>query len=349
MFFAKTLFFVYNCNMEKKEKNLIVYNVEASGQEIGRTAFSSTVNKVLSAALSENTRHAYGAVLLAFFNWQKKVYGIEAQLPVLVENLAEYLACQAENGVSITSLEQLLAALALLHRRAGITSPTRDTVIADIMKGVRHIYGKPPYKKAAMKKEVLKKIVDSIDRSDIRGKRDAALLLLGWDGAFRRSELAALSVEDIKETVARNGLPAFEILVRRSKTDQEGRGLYKAIFTAHDKNLCPVAALKDYLSSAGITSGAVFRWVYKDNFSIGNKHITGRTVALIVQKRATEAGIYLDFGGHSLRSGFITSAIEAGKQERSIQNQTGHKSLVVLREYFHRDSVLSDNAADDLL
>lgn len=197
---------------------------------------------------------------------------------------------------------------------------------------------------------MLKAIIAGIDRSAAIGLRDTTLILLGFAGAFRRSELVALDIVDLSPTIAADGRAAYEIAIRRSKTDQEAAGTIKGIFSAAgDKDLCPVTALRDYLEYCNINSGPLFVRIRKGGEIINHERLSDQAVAQILQRRAKNAGITLDLAGHSLRSGFITVAAEAGRTERSIQNQTGHRPIVTLRSYIQRVDVLTDNAAAGIL
>src|SRR5205823_4300977 len=155
---------------------------------------------------------------------------------------------------------------------------------------------------------------------DLTAYRDRAIILVGWAGAFRRSELVALDVADIDLS------HRLVIRVRRSKTDQEGKGLLKVIPPLADKDVCPLVALRRWLSAAEISAGPLFRSV--DQWShVRTSRLSSKSVALIVKAAATRAGLdAASFAGHSLRSGFITEAASAGVESRDIMAQTGHKS-----------------------
>ena len=183
--------------------------------------------------------------------------------------------------------------------------------------------------------------------SVLANARNSALIALGFAGAFRRSELAGLTVDDL-EWVTRNEKQVLVVRLKRSKTDQTGKGLEKAIFPAENPEICPVALLKHWLSLGRINSGPVFRR-FKRNGYVSKNGLSDRSIAEIVKRMASDAGLNLDVSGHSLRRGFVTTAIRAGKTERSIMHQTGHRSTTTLREYFERESVLEDNAADGLI
>jgi integrase len=176
----------------------------------------------------------------------------------------------------------------------------------------------------------------------MQGLRDCALLALGFAGAFRRSELVALDVEDIEE--AREGL---RVTIRRSKTDQEGAGYVLPI--GHGARLRPVAALQGWLQAANITTGPLFRRIHKAG-AVQPQRLTAGMVALVVKRRATLAGLEVtQFSGHSLRAGFVTSAAENGASIFKIMDVTRHKSVDVLRGYVRNREMFKDYAGDGIL
>jgi integrase len=174
--------------------------------------------------------------------------------------------------------------------------------------------------------------------------RDCALLLLGFAGAFRRSELVALNVEDLEETPE-----GLLVIIRRGKTDQEGLGRKVAI--PRGEIACPIAALKAWLDAAGIVEGALFRPVWNRRAQrVGAQRLTARIVADIVKAGASR--LALDpgsFGAHSLRSGLVTTAVKRGVNLLKICDQTGHKSLEMLRVYCRDAELFVGNAAAGLL
>ena len=198
--------------------------------------------------------------------------------------------------------------------------------------------------------EDIRRMVRSQSMRTNSGIRNRALLLIGFAGAFRRSELVDLDVEDLD--FRDEGLV---ITVRRSKTDQEGQGLLKGIPYGSDRDTCPIRSLQLWLETASITSGAIFRSVNKGdkvilhrrrNGEVIEARLGGRDVARIVKRCAQRAGLDPQrYAGHSLRAGFATTAAERQVPEQEIMDQTGHKSLLMLRRYIRKGSVLKNNAA----
>jgi len=176
------------------------------------------------------------------------------------------------------------------------------------------------------------------------GRRDAALLLVGWAGAFRRSELVGLAVSDLVF-----GPQGLVVTLRRSKTDQEGAGRVVAIPHSVDPAACPVRVLRSWLDAASIISGPVFRAVSRHG-AIRAAGLTGRAVASVVKRTAAAAGLdAAKYSGHSLRAGFATAAAVAGKTERSIMRQTGHVSVAMLHRYIRDAELWVSNPAAGLL
>lgn len=176
--------------------------------------------------------------------------------------------------------------------------------------------------------------------ASLLGKRDRALLLLGFAGAFRRSELAGLEVRDL--AFAEDGL---EVTLRRSKTDQEGKGSKKGIPYGSDPKTCPVRAVRAWLEASGIAEGPVFREVTRHGH-VEAAPLSGRSIARVVKRSAEAAGLDpAGFSGHSLRAGLATAAAKAGKSTHAIMRQTGHKSADMVARYVREASLFEDNAA----
>ena len=177
---------------------------------------------------------------------------------------------------------------------------------------------------------------------ELRDDRDRALLAVGFAGGFRRSELVALEVADLEEVPE-----GYRVTVRRSKADQDGRGMTKAIVYGRHDQTCPVRLLRVYLDRAGIGDGPIFRPT-----TVGetrDRVLTGRTVANVVKRAAALVGKEPgSFAGHSLRRGFVTEAARNGASDRAIAKQTGHRSVAVLRGYIEDATVFEDNAVSSL-
>jgi site-specific recombinase XerD len=301
----------------------------------------AAVRGFVAESLSPATRRAYRASLTAFRSWCE---GAGAQpVPASPETVAAFVAVEARAGRKVATLEQRVAAIRWLHEAAGLEAPTSAKLVRATMQGIRRELGVAPARKAPATVERLAAMVAHADPSTPKGLRDRALLLLGFASALRRSELVALAVEDLEHT--ERGLL---VTVRRSKTDQEGRGHVRAIPMGRHPETCPVGALWAWLEAAGITSGPVFRSV--DRHGRIGETMSARAVADVVKAHAEAAG--LDpavFSGHSLRAGFVTSAAERGARAERIMDHTGHRSVAMVRVYTRRADAFADHAGSGLL
>jgi site-specific recombinase XerD len=291
----------------------------------------------IDRAKAANTLRGYRADWRAFTGWCATHE--QTALPCAVRTLGLYLADQAAAGVKTSTLKRRLSAISQAHQAAGHPSPTHDAAVRAVWAGIRRTHGTAPDRKAPLVTAQLRRAVAGLG-DDLAGRRDRALLLLGFAGAFRRSELVALRVEDV--AVVPEGLV---VTLVRSKTDQEGAGRTVGIPYGPAPDVCPVRALTAWRSAAGISTGPLFRAV--DRFgTVSPAALSDRSVARIVQRRAADVGLDPEkFGGHSLRAGLATSAAAAGVQERDIARQTGHKSMPVLRVYIREGELFRHNAA----
>lgn len=291
---------------------------------------------------ASSTRRAYDSSFRAFEQWCAA--RALTPLPATPATVAVYLAALADEGRAVNTIERALAAVAHAHRSAGHDWSSGVPAIRETMAGIRRkLAGAPVVKKAPAKDDELAALVATLD-GGLAGLRDRALLTLGWFTACRRSELVALRVEDLD--FAPEGL---RVVVRRSKSDQEGRGLEKGVVYAGNHALCPVRALKAWLDAAGIKTGAVFRAIDRHG-RMSDAALCDRSVARIVQRAAERAGLDpTRYGGHSLRAGFVTTAAKKGKSLDAIMRQTGHKSVAVVRGYIRHATVFDDNPSSGLV
>jgi integrase len=264
-------------------------------------------------------------------------------MPARTEAVILYATDLTKNhGKKWNTLSRRLAAISQLHQRAGFYSPTATWPMKQFLAGLRRELGIAPVRKKPVLAADLKEIVGGLPDS-LLSKRDRALLLVGFTGALRRSELIALDVEDLEE--AREGLIVH---IRRGKTDQEGEGRKVGIPQGADQATCPVWALEQWLQAAKIESGALFR-VMNRHGQVLPKRLSGEGVALVVKRAVGKLGYDPAlFAGHSLRAGLATAAAAAGKGERAIMNQTGHRSVTTVRRYIRDGNLFRENAADGL-
>ncbi len=218
-------------------------------------------------------------------------------------------------------------------------------MVRNILKGIRRDETtKPSQPKKSVSVSLLKNMADLCPASKLRGVRDKAILLLGFAGAFRRSELANLCIEDI--SFQSKGM---DIKIRRSKTDQEGKGKTKAIINAKEKEYCPCAALTEWLEKSKITTGALFRGITKNNTLKANAISDDRIYSLIKHYTIASGHNFDDFSPHSLRSGFITAALEANSLPSKILDVTLQASFKSLQPYIKHADRYKQHAGENLL
>jgi integrase len=284
---------------------------------------STGLRAFVDASKSPNTRRAYRFAWADFTDWCSRFH--RTPLPASVATIAQYIRVIAEVD-KVSTIQIKLTAISFAHQAAHQPDPTKTIEIDTVMKGVRRTLGTAPDQKAPITRDDLVKMLTALPDT-LAGRRDRALLLVGFAGAFRRSELVALDVSHVAFLSDR-----AVITVARSKTDQEGHGIKKQL-PLIGGDLCPVTALRDWLSAAQIKSGPLFRKV--DRWGcVGDKRLNSGTVAQIVKSAARRAGLNPEIvSGHSLRSGFITSAAGLDIAEWKIQQVSTHKSTRVLRGY----------------
>ena len=259
-------------------------------------------------------------------------------LPALPETVALYLTTLAEWHKAST-LTRRISAISQAHQAAGFDSPTQAPVVRQLMKGIRRTLGTAQTGKSPVKVEHLRTIIAGLDPDRALDVRDRALILVGFAGAFRRSELVGLDIEDLEFN--ENGLVVH---LRRSKTDPEGQGRKVGIPYGSTPATCPVRAVEAWMAVLQTDEGPLFRAVDRHG-RIHKTRLTPQSVALVVKKLIAKAGIPGDYAGHSLRAGLATAAAAAGVPERAIMAQTGHRSLATLRKYIREGSLFLENAA----
>jgi len=281
--------------------------------------------KFFQQTTASNTRQSYQSDWRAFEAWCH-AHGLIA-LPASPEAVACYLTACAMRGLKMATVRRHLSAINAVHKEQGCESPTRSTAVRGVMSGMRRTLGAPTTPVDALLTEDMCRIVTALPAT-LQGVRDAALLLVGFAGAFRRSELVALELADLH--LRDEG---YLILLRRSKTDQVGQGRWVGIPYGEHAETCPVLALQRWVAAAGLTEGAVFRGINRHG-KLASARLSKRAVADIVKRAAAAAGLDpTRYSGHSLRSGHCTSAARAGVSERVIMLQTGHKSERAVRKY----------------
>jgi site-specific recombinase XerD len=287
-------------------------------------------------AKARATVKAYRSDALIFDRWCR-AQGKTGAIPASPAMVAAFLVAEAERGVKASTLGRRTAAIAYAHRLAGQPDPTDNEDVRSALQGVRRTIGAAQRRKAPATAEVLAAML-SHTPATLTGIRDRAILALGFAGAFRRSELAALNVEDLADDPE-----GLRVTIRKSKTDQEGRGQEIAI--PHGRHLKPVAAVKAWIAAAGITNGPLFRPVSRSGTVRGGARLTDRSIADIVKRYATAAGLKVaDFSGHSLRAGFVTTAAERDVELTRIMEVTRHKDVRTVTGYVRRANLFKGHA-----
>jgi len=276
----------------------------------------------LSRSRAENTVKAYRSDWADFTRWCKR-HGRDA-LPADPVTVALYVTDMAEDRATST-IRRRLSSIAVAHRLGGFDPPTAAPQVKELWAGVRRTKGTSMKAAEPLVTHDIARLVHSLP-DDLSGARDRAFLLVGFAAALRGSELVALDVDDI--AAVDEGLV---LSVRRSKTDPESEGRKIGIPYGTHESTCPVRALQAWIDAAEISDGPLFRSVNRHG-QASDRRLSVRAVSLVVKRAAERAGLDpILYSGHSLRAGFATAAAQAGVPERQIMDQTGHRSLPVLR------------------
>ena len=287
--------------------------------------------KNLRNSKSANTLRAYQSDYNDFSLFCSK-NGFQA-MPTQPKILALYIT-HLSSYSKYSTLKRRLASISILHKTKGHYIDTKHPIIMENLMGIKRINGSNQKGKKPLLISDLKLLIEALHQSkekDNRKIRDKALLLIGFSGGFRRSELVDIEYEDV-EFVSEG----VKIFVKRSKTDQSGEGMTKAIPYFDNENFCPVKALKKWVEEADLKKRKIF-------------NISDKSVALIIKKYVNYAGLdAYRYSGHSLRSGFATSTAESGAEERNIMAMTGHKSTEMVRRYIKEANLFKNNALNKI-
>lgn len=302
------------------------------------TRIAGETRGFLAAAKAESTRRAYRADWDHFDAWCRR-HSL-ASLPATPETIALYITDLATSHKPAT-LRRRLTVIGRAHQAAGHPSPAsmQEALVSETLKGIRRAKGTAQIGKRPLYTEQLRAMIRALPENR-QGIRDRALLLIGFAGGFRRSELAALTVDRL--AVEKDGLV---VTLDRSKTDQEGQGRQVAIPYGSNIETCPVRAYLAWIEATGLKAGAVFREIDRHGRVEGNA-LHKDSVGLIVKRAAARIGLDAAlYAGHSLRAGLATQAYLNGATEISIMQQTGHRSLATVRKYIRESSLFRDNPA----
>lgn len=310
------------------------------------TQAAQTAAQLGKAAKSANTRKAYDSDWRAFRAWCAENH--LTALPATPATVGLYIAAigAGVGARSPSTIERALAGIAHKHRMQGLPFDRRHPAIADVLAGLKRTRRRPVQQKAALTPDLMRKLLEACGE-DLTGLRDRAILLLGYNGALRRSELVGVDVEHMKES--RDGLL---LMLPWSKSDQEGEGTVLGIPRASHADLCPVQAIKEWRHYAEIDDGPLFRRINRWG-TVEFDRLSDRSIALIIKMRAKAAGFTVKdvaaLAGHSLRAGFVTTAYEKDVQEAATQRHARHKNVSTTRRYNRVVSAFKGNPAKGLL
>ena len=296
--------------------------------------------KNLKSSKSMNTVRAYKSDFKDFGLFCLK-NGFKS-MPTDPKVVSLYLTYLSSKDVKISTIKRRIVSIGVLHKMKGHYLDTKHPILIENFMGIKRIRGVSQKGKKPLLINDLKQIIDVINKQkepDLKKLRNKALLLIGFAGGFRRNELISLNFEDIEFV-----FEGLKINIKRSKTDQFGEGFVKGIPHFENYLYCPVKNLKNWLNVSKIKKGPVFVRFSKGS-SLTDTRLTDQSVALIIKEYLFKAGIdSKNYSGHSLRSGFATSAAEAGAEERSIMAMTGHKSTEMVRRYIKEANLFKNNA-----
>lgn len=297
-------------------------------------------------ANAKSTWKAYESDWTAFDAWCRSVAAVS--LPATPETICGFLAIEAKDGRAISTLRRRLAAIRLMHVANNQPSPHEAYRVTRVLKGIANEQKNRRVRKAKPTGDVeLKRMIDAMDLLSVKGMRDSALLLIGFDGAFRRSELVMITVEMIEERPE-----GLLIDLPYSKTDQQGAGQIIPILARPGSRYCPVAALQRWIACADGKEGPIFKRLHKGN-KIGKSGLSAQSVSLIVKQAVKQAGFKQSdvslFSGHSLRRGVMTEAARADASLSQIMHLGRHKKADTALGYIDRESALKNHPTKDLL
>ena len=257
-----------------------------------------------------------------------------------------YLTHLSTKDVKISTIKRRLVSIGVIHKLKGHYLDTKHPSIIENISGIKRKKGSIQIGKKPLLINSLKRIINVIDqqkKEELKQFRDRSIILIGFAGGFRRNEIVSLDFEDLD--FVEEGL---KINLKRSKTDQYGEGSVKGLPYFENSQYCPVISIQKWIKLSKIGSGALFRRFTKGT-NLSKNRLTDQTVALLIKKYLELAGIESkNYSGHSLRSGFATSAAESGAEERSIMSMTGHKSTEMVRRYIREANLFKNNALNKI-
>jgi site-specific recombinase XerD len=306
----------------KPTTNIISKNIKELEEETLNNLRNSKANNTLRAYTAD---YKDFSVFCTKNNFQS--------MPTEPKVMALYLTYLSKKS-KYSTLKRRLASISVLNKMKGHYFDTKHPIIIENLMGIKRANGSNQKSKKPILISDLKALIKAIHQSlekELRKTRDKAIVLIGFSGGFRRSELVSIDYEDLEFVVE-----GVKIFVKRSKTDQSGEGMTKAIPYFENEDFCPVIALKNWIEVSEIKKNKIFK-------------ISDKGVALIIKKYANLAGLDAQkYAGHSLRSGFATSTAESGAEERNIMAMTGHKSTEMVRRYIKEANLFKNNALNKI-
>ena len=307
-----------------------------------KSLHEATLNN-LKSSKANNTLRAYKSDFKDFGAFCAK-HGLSS-LPSEPKIVSIYLTHLSKNS-KISTIRRRLVSISMVHKLKGHYLDTKHPIITENLLGIKRVKGSIQKGKKPILINHLKSIVNVIDEQkceEIKRLRDRSIILIGFGGGFRRTELISIDYEDLE--FVPEGL---KITIRRSKTDQLGEGMIKGLPYFSNEVYCPVASLKRWLEISKIKSGPIFRRFSKGSL-LTDKRLTDQSVVLLMKEYLNLAGIEnKNFAGHSLRAGFATVAAESGADERSIMAMTGHKTTQMVRRYIREANIFKNNALNKI-
>lgn len=302
-----------------------------------------TINN-LKSSKAANTLRAYKSDFRDFSLFCIK-HGLQS-MPTNPNIVSLYLTNLSKSEAKTSTLRRRLVSIGVVHKLKGHYLDTKHPIIIENLLGIKRTKGSFQRGKKPILINHLQKIIEVINNDtspEIKKLRDKSLILIGFSGGFRRSEITSLDYEDLE--FVEEGM---KILVRRSKTDQFGEGHLKGIPYFTSSQLCPVKSLKEWINVSQTNSGPIYR-KFNKGFSLSNQRLSDQSVALLIKNYLNLAGIdSKNYSGHSLRSGFATVTAEAGADERSIMAMTGHKTTQMVRRYIKEANIFKNNALNKI-
>ncbi len=298
----------------------------------------ATLNN-LKSSKANNTLRAYKSDFRDFGGFCSK-HGFNS-LPTEPKIVSLYLTHLSKN-YKISTLRRRLVSISIVHKFKGHYLDIKHPIIVENLMGIKRVKGSIQKGKKPLLINHLKSIINVIDAkntNEIKKFRDKSIILIGFGGGFRRTELVSIDYEDLEFVTE-----GVKITIKRSKTDQYGEGMIKGLPYFSNEIYCPVVNLKKWIEISKIKSGPIFRRFSKGS-ALTEKRLTDQSVVLIMKEYLNLAGIEnKNFAGHSLRSGFATVAAEYGADERSIMAMTGHKTTQMVRRYIKEANIFKNNA-----